>query len=400
MERAETWRKAEGEVKKSPEGKRKRDGDSSDNDQQQKSTQPTLTPAQRKRVAFYKQEFHNEMNSANAYVVFAHTHTSEDAGDDSSILHPAEAARLLVEKGNGDVFMSRTLRMDRVGHWRAGLPDSEGNHINLETLVDPHCTLFVGNLDFAAKEEDLRIFFDTLVSKERNEPENKSIGQDNDEVSAPEKKSWVKNVRVIRDKDTQMGKGFAYVRFIVRDFGPFLFHQAFLCRQRQDRECVDELLALEPGSVKFAKRKLRLQKCKGLPGATPKSTPTVKPSKGKSSQVKTKTKTTSTKTKSLKHSPVVVPKGDPNLGAKLASLSKEERKAAKAADSARLERRLAKKQAKSQQAKGNTGAEKLENKQRHRQRKGPTAAGKKAQSGGKKTRLRSEKSLSKRNLKK
>lgn len=161
---------------------------------------------------------------------------------------------------------------------------------------------------------------------------------------------------------------------------------------------MDEILALEPGSVKFAKRKLRLQRCKGVPGATPKSTPIVKTSKSKTPHLKAKTTITKVSFKS-KNTPTTVPKGDPELGTKLASLSKEERKAVKAVDSARLERRLAKKRAKLAESKGKTGVEKLDNKQRHRQRKNP-ATSKKIPSAGKKGRIRSERSISKRNLKK
>ncbi|GJJ12991.1 hypothetical protein Clacol_007240 [Clathrus columnatus] len=355
-ERADSWRKSGGEPRKEDEGKKKNksEGDASEDDQPHKSPHATLTPAQRKRVAFYKHEFHKEMDSSNAYLVFAHLPPG-DSDEDTPSLHPAEAARLVVEKGNGTTFMSRTLRIDRVGQWRAGLPDREKDHISLETLVDPQCTLFVGNLDFAAKDEDLRTFFDSLVTKEMDKeiPEDQSTTGPSGEVASLKKRSWVKNVRIIRDKDTQLGKGFAYVRFI-------------------DRECVDEILALEPGSVKFAKRKLRLQRCKGVPGATPKSMPVAKPSVGKSPQSRTKAKANPPAKHSVKPriSSVSIPKGDPNLGAKLVSLSKEERKVVKAADSSRIERRLAKKQAKSLQKGGKTGSEKLENK-RHRQRKNP-----------------------------
>jgi hypothetical protein len=50
--------------------------------------------------------------------------------------------------------------------------------------------------------------------------------------------------------------------------------------------------------------------------------------------------------------PVSMPKGDPSLSAQLASLSKEERKRAKAADADRIARRAAKKKAKMTMMKG------------------------------------------------
>jgi nucleolar protein 12 len=46
-----------------------------------------------------------------------------------------------------------------------------------------------------------------------------------------------------------------------------------------------------------------------------------------------------------KPTPTTIPKGNPDLGAQLAHLPKDERKAAKAADSERIARRLAKKKA-------------------------------------------------------
>jgi nucleolar protein 12 len=59
----------------------------------------------------------------------------------------------------------------------------------------------VGSLDFAAKDEDLRVFFESLLTTERQ--------------PAPDGQSWVTHVRIVRDADTQLGKGFAYVEFAV-----------------------------------------------------------------------------------------------------------------------------------------------------------------------------------------
>ena len=105
--------------------------------------------------------------------------------------------------------------------------------------------------------------------------------------------------------------------------------------------------------MKFAKRKLRLQRCKTIPGsklsensnATPKTAPTSKRAR----------------------KDIVVPRGDPQLGEKLAHLSKDERKKAKASDPDRVQRRLAKKRAReavsAAKVRGTTG------KERHRERK-------------------------------
>lgn len=136
--------------------------------------------------------------------------------------------------------------------------------------------------------------------------------------------------------------------------------------------------------VKFAKRKLRVQRCKTLPGGAPNSRPLA----ASGSTPKTRTPIPV---------PVVVPKGDPSLGAKLVSLSKEDRKAAKATDADRLARRMAKKQAKVAAAKSSRSL--TEDKTRLRKRpggkKGPGAARKET-----KKRSMSEKTIAKRNVKK
>lgn len=60
----------------------------------------------------------------------------------------------------------------------------------------------MGGLDYAAKEEDVRVFFEELVKAERGA--NKEGGG-----------KWVTGVRIVRDKETQLGKGFGYVHFAV-----------------------------------------------------------------------------------------------------------------------------------------------------------------------------------------
>lgn len=75
----------------------------------------------------------------------------------------------------------------------------------LPSNTDPKKSLFVGGLDYAAKEEDVRVFFEELVKAERGA---------NKEGSG----KWVTGVRIVRDKETQLGKGFGYVHFAVRIF--------------------------------------------------------------------------------------------------------------------------------------------------------------------------------------
>jgi len=184
----------------------------------------------------------------------------------------------------------------------------------------------------------------------------------------------------VRDKDTQLGKGFAYVQFT-------------------DRGCVDEVLALEQAKLKFAKRKLRVQRCKTLPGSS-KSTCHV-------NAAAKATRDDGDKILSQKPLsvpvPIVIPKGDPSLGKKLAHLPKEARKQYKSTDTDRVARRLAKKKARV--ALGNKGVKPL-GKERERVRKDKGVSADKGKGKGavskkeSKGRVRSEKSLLKRNMKK
>lgn len=139
------------------------------------------------------------MDAATVYVVFAY-------GAD---LAPDEAAKGAVTALDNMQYMGHTLRADTVGGG----------------IGDPKRTVFVGSLDFASHEEDVRVFFEGLVSAERGpriavtgDDSNSDNEEDTDDLNAHEAKpkTWVTRVRIIRDKDTQLGKGFAYVQFSVR----------------------------------------------------------------------------------------------------------------------------------------------------------------------------------------
>jgi nucleolar protein 12 len=112
---------------------------------------------------------------------------------------------------------------------------------------------------------------------------------------------------------------------------------------QQDRESVEELLAMDEKKFRFAKRPLRVQPCKTLPlGA--RSTPA---------------ESAAQKTRTLPKGPV--PKGNPKLGDAIKDLSKEERKMYKATDADRQARRMAKKKSKAAfDQDRNTGAVKLD----------------------------------------
>ncbi|KAF8729363.1 hypothetical protein AX14_006234 [Amanita brunnescens Koide BX004] len=354
-----------------------------------------LTPNQKKKIAFINQEFHSVADTVHAYVVFAHpapilpihpslpsSSTTPEPKSRKEAMDPYEAAQTVARQCDGTNFMDRLLRVDVVGKSSARGPDA-----------DPKLTIFVGNLDFASKEEDLRVFFEGVVSKERGAPPPLPEDEEHEEgvnnCSVMKEQTWVTRVRIVRDRETQLGKGFAYIQFA-------------------DRECVDEILALEEGKLKFAKRKLRVQRCKTIPGSSL-STKHLTADNHKSSTAKAQSHLKSKESQQPKpnqkatkqgHSdqppkPIIVPKGDPKLGDKLAHLSKEDRKRAKSADADRVARRLAKKKARmaigtkhKDQASGN-------DKKRVRVRKSAKVEPKK-----KKGRVRSEASITKLNAKK
>ncbi|CAE6403523.1 unnamed protein product [Rhizoctonia solani] len=326
------------------------------------------TPAQKKKTAYITGALHDSAkSSASAYVVFAYpdpVEGSEPAWD------PVEVAARAVLACNGSTFMDRVVRVDRVGKREEDKPD-------------PRTMIFVGNLDFEVDENAVRELFEKLVEKERgksdaqvdgsdsesgdgggdgedaaesddgSEEEIEDGGEDGSKEEANESgegeseakvtkepipappnpvttNSWVKNVRIIKDKDTQLGKGFGYVQFI-------------------DRASADEILAMEPGTIKLAKRKLRVQRCKTVPGVSLQKSKALHADKTQSSKNLSESgpspKPDRQKPRGIKSAPVI-PRADPGLGERIRSLSKEERKSVKTSDADRVARRLAKKKAK------------------------------------------------------
>ena len=186
-----------------------------------------LTPNQKKKIAFIHQEFHSVADTVHAYVVFAHpasvlpslpsSSTTPEPKLRTEVLDPYEAAQTAARQCDGTTFMDRLLRVDVVNKSSTGDPDA-----------NPKLTIFVGNLDFASKEEDLRVFFEGVVSKERGEapPRSEDEEDEGDEEgennrSVKKERAWVTRVRIVRDRETQLGKGFAYVQFAVRPFRRF-----------------------------------------------------------------------------------------------------------------------------------------------------------------------------------
>ena len=161
---------------------------------------PPLTSHDKKKIAFIKHELHEEADTVTAYVLFAY------GGEQ---LAPDATATAAVVALDNSPFMGRTLRADTV------LGDGVG---------DPKRTVFVGSLDFASHEEDLRTFFEGVVSAERGprsavadsgSDDGEGGGTTSTDGPAAKPKTWVTRVRIIRDKDTLLGKGIAYVQFAV-----------------------------------------------------------------------------------------------------------------------------------------------------------------------------------------
>ncbi|EIW66582.1 hypothetical protein TREMEDRAFT_70147 [Tremella mesenterica DSM 1558] len=296
-ERAATWRE---QIDHDPKSKSKT---KSRDDEEVVDTSKVYIDAKGKRkVAFIKKDFHDQAATCNAYIVFEHP-PPDRSKNLPPLMNPYEAANLAL-KADGSEVMGRSIRVDVVRASGRKGDDADGTSKKrdgwLPSGTDPKRSLFVGGLDYAAKEEDVRVFFEELVKKERGD--------------SPDGR-WVTGVRIVRDKETQLGKGFGYVHFT-------------------DRESVDEIIALNSTKLKLAKRDIRVQQCKTLPSATVKPSPIT----NLKSSDKTKPKTTSARSIIT-----TIPKGNPALGEKLKDLSKEERKMAKSTDADRQARRLAKK---------------------------------------------------------
>jgi nucleolar protein 12 len=174
-----------------------------------------LTPSQKKKIAFINHEFHSTADTVHAYIVFAYPVPPDSRPSNLPPLDPAMdpfiAAKEAVKKADGSLFLERIIRVDSVGE-KPRLGDdqraAEEADIPAPKDSDPKCTLFVGNLEFTSEEGDLRAFFESLLKTERGEPPTPA------ESTEHKPRTWVKRVRIIKDKETQLGKGFAYVQFI------------------------------------------------------------------------------------------------------------------------------------------------------------------------------------------
>jgi nucleolar protein 12 len=137
-----------------------------------------------KKAAFAKKELMDATtHSTNAYAVYS----------------TALAAREAVKKLNATIVLGRHLRVDSVAH---------------PAKIDHRRCVFVGNLGFVDDESNIR---------SAQEDEDKKAPKKGKVAADVEEGLWrtfgaaglVESVRVVRDKTTRVGKGFAYVQFTV-----------------------------------------------------------------------------------------------------------------------------------------------------------------------------------------
>ncbi|KAH3683629.1 hypothetical protein WICPIJ_005411 [Wickerhamomyces pijperi] len=140
-----------------------------------------------RKVAFVQQKLHTSRDSVNSYIVFKNKESV------------AKAVKL-----NAEVLFGLHIRVDSIAH---------------PAKADNSRTIFVGNLDFEEKEEELWNIFG-------------SCGD-------------IENVRIVRDSKTNVGKGFAYVQF-------------------KDFTSVSKALLMNEKRLGEKKRKLRISRAKKM----------------------------------------------------------------------------------------------------------------------------------------
>ena len=135
-----------------------------------------------KKAAYIKKELMDSTSkSTNAYAVYA-TQT---------------CAREAVKKLNGTMFLDRHLRVDNVAH---------------PAKQDHRRCVFVGNLGFVDDESAIKQAKDG-ESKKRCKKATEAADYEEGLWRTFEQAGKVESVRVVRDKTTRVGKGFAYVQF-------------------------------------------------------------------------------------------------------------------------------------------------------------------------------------------
>ncbi|KAL8795557.1 MAG: hypothetical protein Q9195_001978 [Heterodermia aff. obscurata] len=134
-----------------------------------------------KKASFAKKELMDSTTkSTNAYAVYT----------------TQLAAREATKRLNGTIILDRHLRVDSVAH---------------PARQDHRRCVFVGNLAFVDDESSLNPVEDDVVKR----PRKAKVAADAEEGLWRQfsKAGTVESVRVVRDKTTRVGKGFAYVQF-------------------------------------------------------------------------------------------------------------------------------------------------------------------------------------------
>lgn len=174
-----------------------------------------LTAGQKRKVAAIKGDVHEKAKSCNAYIVWQ--------SKDEIIVSSKALASLVVKHANNTVFEGLTIRVDHVRSPASskapanGADSEQANGAASEdtamkkALAAEHKqkaeeekrTLYLGSLDFEETEQAVRDLCERLIKGEKGE--------------APASAPWVERVRVIKDSETGLGKGFAYVLFKVSE---------------------------------------------------------------------------------------------------------------------------------------------------------------------------------------
>ena len=171
-------------------------------------TQSFLTAAQKRRVAFIRGEVHGKSSACNAYAVW----TTKDPEKASA----KSLAALVIKHANNTVFENLTLRVDFVkslgqtvggGESEMTLEMKKSSAMEQKKKVEEEKrTVYIGSLDFEEKEQAVRDLCEKLMKEEKG-PAPILEGQ--------RESSYVERVRIVKDLETGLGKGFAYVLFKV-----------------------------------------------------------------------------------------------------------------------------------------------------------------------------------------
>lgn len=157
-----------------------------------------LTPNQKRKVGYVTGDLHPDAKCCVAFVVMSSLNTSESGQPETEVtsLSAQQLAKLVSEKSDGTNFMGHVLRCDLAGTRYPGQSgSSEGQVVSVD---EQRRTLYIGGLDFTEQEDGIRKAVEARLIDEKDGP-------------PPEGGTWVERVRVVRDKGTALGKGFAYV---------------------------------------------------------------------------------------------------------------------------------------------------------------------------------------------